>query len=162
MRRLNWQTPFQMMNGSKPTVDHLRVFSCAAYVFIPEEVRQNKLAPKSELMTYLGNHPGRKGWIFMRGPNNIIFSAAQATFDESYFPKCPTTSVRHNTRLQTPAPRPTPCSCTKDKDCQCPLPGDNGGEDDKPQNCPKKPSPSYKGKERAQDPEKEEPAPSKE
>ena len=36
-------------------------FRIGAYVFIPAEIRTNKLAPKSELMTYLGNAPGAKG-----------------------------------------------------------------------------------------------------
>ena len=86
---LNWQTPHQTLKGDKPYVNHLRVFGCRAYVFIPAEVRGNKLAPRSELMTYLGTHPGGKGWLFMCSPNNVIFSAAQATFDEAFFPKYP-------------------------------------------------------------------------
>ena len=93
MKHLNWKTPYQSMNGEKPSVDHLRVFGCAAYVFIPREVRENKMAPRSELMIYLGTHPGGKGWIFMRTPSNTVFSAAQATFDESFFPKCPISIV---------------------------------------------------------------------
>jgi len=71
-------------------------------------------------MTYLGSHPGGKGWIFMRGPNNDIFSAAQAIFDESIFPKCPKSLVREpNTRLQSPAPKPQKCA---GENCHCPLP----------------------------------------
>jgi hypothetical protein len=152
-RRLNWQTPFQLLNGSKPSIDHLRVLGCGAYVFIPEEVRINKLAPRSELMTYLGTHPGGKGWIFMRGPNNIIFSAAQATFDELHFPKCPTASVRRNTRLQSTAPPLPSHHCHKDSDCQCPLPGGQEGDDAAPSARHKPtPKPSSKGKERAIEP----------
>ena len=120
MKRLNWQTPYQGISGEKPSVDHLRVFGCAAYVFIPREVQENKMAPRSELMIYLGTHPGTKGWIFMRTPSNTVFSAAQATFDESFFPKCPVNIVRRNTRLQSTAPAPKPC--TKDGSCECPLP----------------------------------------
>src|ERR1700753_1011293 len=148
IRRLDWQTPFQKLNGSKPSVDHLRVFGCGAYVFIPAETRENKLSPKSEMMTYLGNHPGGKGWIFMCGPNNIIFSAAQATFDEAFFPKCPKSERRKYTRLQTPAPSPN--NCPKDSDCQCLLPTGNGSDDDQPGHMPK---PTEKGKERAHEPE---------
>jgi len=119
--RLSWRTPSDWLSGGhKPSVDHLRVFGCAAYVFIPAEVRTNKLAPKSELMTYLGSHPGGKGWIFMRGPNNVVFSAAQAIFDELAFPKCPKSNVKvPSTRLHTPAPKPR--MCTGDT-CKCPLP----------------------------------------
>jgi len=120
IHRLGWMTPSEFLSGSRPSVDHLRVFGCAAYVFIPAEVRVNKLAPKSKLMTYLGSHPGGRGWIFMRRPNNVIFSAAQAIFDESVFPNCPKSIVRvPNTRLHTPVPKPK--TCTGDN-CKCPLP----------------------------------------
>jgi hypothetical protein len=147
-RRLNWQTPFQMLNKEKPDVTHLRVFGCAAYVFIPVEVRTNKMSPKSELMVYLGNHPGGKGWIFMRGPNNIVFSAAQATFDESLFPRCPHTIPRKTTRLQLPAPI-NPSTCQNDKDCQCPHSGPKVDDDEVPSQRPKptpKVDPKGKGK----------------
>jgi hypothetical protein len=80
MHQLEWHTLTEWLNKERPTVEHLWVFGCATYVFIPAGVRENKLAPKSELMVYLGNHSRGKGWIFMRGPNNIIFSTAQATF----------------------------------------------------------------------------------
>jgi len=71
-------------------------------------------------MTYLGSHPGGKGWIFMHGPNNVIFSTAQAIFDESIFLKCPKSKVWvPNTWLQTPAPKPQKCA---GENCQCPLP----------------------------------------
>ena len=118
--RLSWCTPSEWLSGNRPSVDHLQVLGCGAYVFIPAEVRTNKLAPKSELMTYLGSHPGGKGWIFMRGPNNVIFSAAQAIFDESIFLKCPKSLVQvPNTRLQSSAPKPQKCA---GENCHCPLP----------------------------------------
>jgi len=76
VRRLKWQTPYFMLHQEKPTIDHLQVFGCGAYIFIPEEVRINKLSLRSEMMIYLGGAPRVKGWIFMRSPNNIIFTAA--------------------------------------------------------------------------------------
>ena len=124
MKRLEWRTPSEWLTGIRPSIDHLRVLGCAAYVFIPAEVRTNKLSPKSELMTYLGTAPGGKGWVFMRAPNNIVFTAAQAIFDESMFPKCPALKVRPSTRLQTPAPPPTVCPDGK-CDCQGPPVGDD-------------------------------------
>ena len=78
MKRLDWKTPYELLYGEQPRVDHLRVFGCGAYVHIPPETRKNKLAPKSELMIYLGVAPGGHGNIFMRLPNNVVFTSAPA------------------------------------------------------------------------------------
>jgi len=61
--------PTAIMVGSlikvKPDLSKLHVFGCGAYVFLPKEVRANKLSPRSELMTYIGYETGIKGWKFM-------------------------------------------------------------------------------------------------
>jgi hypothetical protein len=85
----DYKTPFERLQCTKPDVAHLRVFRCGAYVFLPEDVRSNNLSPRSELMTFIGLVEGIKGYIFMRSPNNIVFTAIQALFDETLFPKCP-------------------------------------------------------------------------
>jgi len=110
--------PQEWLSKVRPSIDHLRVLGCGAYVFIPTEIGENKLAPKAELMTFLGNHSGGKGYIFMRRPNNVIFSAAHATFDESMFPRCPKTIPYMNTRLREVAPPIAPCTGST---CQCPI-----------------------------------------
>ena len=99
MRHLNWQTPYTLLYGERPSVEHLRVFGCGAYVFLPAEVRANKLAPKSELMTYLGNAPGAGGFMFMRLPNNVLFYSTHCIFDKVLFPKCATPVKKSLTRL---------------------------------------------------------------
>ena len=86
-QRLKWSTPFETLYGEKPRVDKFRVFGSGAWVYIHPDVRKNKLQPKAELMTYIGND--EHGWIFMRPPNNTIYRSAHAEFDEDYFPKCP-------------------------------------------------------------------------
>ena len=86
---LKWKMPFEMVNKSIPDVSHLRVFGTAAYVFLPEDVRANKLAPKSEFMIFLGYSDGVKGYLFLQLHNNSLFTAATALFDEAMFPKCP-------------------------------------------------------------------------
>src|SRR5712691_1924446 len=147
-RHLEWWTPHEWLTGERPSIDHFRVLGCGAYVFIPAEVRLNKLAPKSEWMTYLGSHPGGKGWIFMRSPNNVIFSATQATFDEVTFPKCPKAKSPYHTQLQTPAPAFSQSFCEKNGSCQCPPPSDD--EVDRPREKTAGPSTkSTKGKQRA-------------
>jgi len=84
------------------------------------------MAPKAELMVFLGMHSGGKGYIFMRGPNNIIFSAAHATFDESLFPRCPKRTLQNNTRLQEVAPPVAPCG---GDNCHCPPPNMEDDDD---------------------------------
>jgi len=62
---LSWLTPMESLIKVKPDLPELCVFGCGAYVFLPEEVRVNKLAPKSELMTYIRYETGVMGWRFM-------------------------------------------------------------------------------------------------
>jgi hypothetical protein len=85
----DYKTPFKRLHHTIPDVAHLRVFGCRAYVFLPEDVQSNNSSPRSELMTFIGLVEGTKGYIFMRSPNNVIFTAIQALFDETLFPKCP-------------------------------------------------------------------------
>ncbi|KIM62263.1 hypothetical protein SCLCIDRAFT_25188 [Scleroderma citrinum Foug A] len=48
--------------------------------------RENKMAPKSELMTYIGVAPGNEhNFLFMRS-TNAVFTAAHAVFDERNTP----------------------------------------------------------------------------
>ena len=89
IKHLGYKTPFEKLRGVKPSISHLCVFGCGAYVFLPEEVRINKLAPKLELMTFIGFADGVKGYLFMRNPNNVVFTAVKALFNEKMFPKCP-------------------------------------------------------------------------
>ena len=105
--RLNWQTPYELLYNERPSVSHLRVFGCGAYVYLPAETRANKLAPKSEMMTYLGNAPGANGFTFMRSPNNVLFYATQCIFDEDLFPKCQTGPRQPLTQLHSNAPHRT-------------------------------------------------------
>jgi hypothetical protein len=40
-------------------------------------------------VTFIDLVEGTKGYIFMRSPNNVIFTAIQALFDKTSFLKCP-------------------------------------------------------------------------
>ena len=64
MCHLNWHSPIQLWNGTKPDVSYFRTFGCQAYVFIPKDSRANKLAPKSEDVMFIGYEPGTKGYRF--------------------------------------------------------------------------------------------------
>jgi hypothetical protein len=106
LRRLGWKTPYELVYKELPNIDHLRVFGCAAYVFIPPEDRSNKLAPKSELMTYVGW--GVTGHQFITRSGGLKKSA-HALFDESLFPRLSKHAAPRRT-TQTPVPE---CSSTK-------------------------------------------------
>jgi len=43
IKRLKWKTPQEIFTGEKPKISHLHVFGCGAYVYLPSEVRTNKL-----------------------------------------------------------------------------------------------------------------------
>ena len=88
VQRHDWKMPFENLKCIKSDVTHLHVFRCGTYVFLLEEVHVNKPNPKSELMTFLGYPQGTKGYLCMRGPNNMLFMAVQALFNETLFPKC--------------------------------------------------------------------------
>jgi predicted GNAT family acetyltransferase len=119
IRRLKWRTPYEALNSVKPDISHLRVLGCGAYVFIPEDVRVNKLAPRAELMTFIGYTNGTKGFKFVRKPNNNIFQAVVATFDEYLFPLCPDFRSQGHTRVGANHPN------TEDN-----IPSEDGFSDD--------------------------------
>jgi hypothetical protein len=68
IRCLKWRTPYQLVYNEVPSIGHLRVFGCGAYVHLPAEVRKDKISPRSELMIFLGYPDGVKGYLFMRLP----------------------------------------------------------------------------------------------
>jgi hypothetical protein len=86
--QIDFKTPHEMLKLQRPDVSYFKVFRCGAYVFLPEEVKQNKLAPKSELMTFIGYADSVKGYLFMRS-TNYVFTAVKALFNENIYPRCP-------------------------------------------------------------------------
>ena len=91
---LNWHTPHEMLKGELPNIDHICVFGCGAFVYLPAMARANKMDSKSELMTYISVAPGNEhNFLFMHS-TNAVFTAAHAIFDEHHFPRCP--KNRHN------------------------------------------------------------------
>jgi len=125
IKRLKWETPYAALNGQIPDISHLRVFGCGAYVHIPKETRVNSLAPKSELMVYLGHTEGIKAYTFIRTTKNTVYTSTTALFDETLFPKCDTSRVRGTTRIRSPPVDQPPFDATEDTtpgDFDDPLP----------------------------------------
>ena len=150
VRRLNWRTPYELIYGKVPNVGHLRVFGCGAYVHIPHEVRTNKLAPRSELMVFLGFQDGVKGYLFMRLPNNVLFRGVTAIFDEDMMPKCPTLVKRRFTPIGGKIP-------TKGNKSP-PIPREVEDDDDPPRHQ-RSPSPSKRDSAENHDDDESAPSP---
>jgi hypothetical protein len=102
IKRLGWCTPYELLYHSAPDISHFRVFGCSTYVYLHPDVRQNKLAPKSELMVYIGLAQGIKGYCFMHLKTNQIYIGTTALFDESFFPKCSTQKCHGTTCIDEP------------------------------------------------------------
>jgi len=109
VRRLDWITPCEQLKGEQPDLTHIKIMGCAAYVFLHKEQRKNKLSPRSELMTFIGFDPNTdKVMMFMRSPNNVIFRAQKALFDEELFPRCQKKNqIPQSSRYSPPKEYPT-------------------------------------------------------
>ena len=87
--RLQWCTPHEALKGELPAINHLCVFGCGVYVYLPAMARADKMAPKSELMTYIGVAPGNERNFLFMCSTNTVFTATHAIFNEHNFPHCP-------------------------------------------------------------------------
>ncbi|CCA73545.1 hypothetical protein PIIN_07498 [Serendipita indica DSM 11827] len=59
----NGKTPYEHWHGETPSVDHLRVFGCLAYVFVPKSQR-DALDSHTDKCIFVGYPSDRPGWVF--------------------------------------------------------------------------------------------------
>ena len=114
---LQWHTPYKVLHSKQPQVNHLCVFGCTAYIFLPSNVWADKLAHKSELMVYLGVAPGNDvNFLSMHSPNNVLFTTVHTSFEEAQFSKCdrPKRSTGVPTDIPAEPPIKAPISHFKD------------------------------------------------
>ncbi|GBE88168.1 Retrovirus-related Pol polyprotein from transposon TNT 1-94 [Sparassis crispa] len=74
-------TPHEAYTGNKPSVAHLRVFGCKAYVHVPKEKRQ-KLDSKTFECTHLGFATNRKAYRLVHRATSRIVESRDVYFDE--------------------------------------------------------------------------------
>jgi transposase InsO family protein len=81
-------SPYEVLNGTKPSINHLKVFGCACFVFIPGEQR-NKLDAKSIKCIFLGYSITQKGYKCFDPRNNRSYVSRDVKFleEQSYFEK---------------------------------------------------------------------------
>ena len=55
------RTPYEMWTGRKPSLNHLKIWGCPAYVL----TKGSKLEPRSELCYFVGYPKGTRGGYFI-------------------------------------------------------------------------------------------------
>jgi len=76
-------TPYEKLTGKKPELGHLRRFGCAAYKFIPKELRKGKFSERSKECIFLGYvHDTGKIWRLWDSQSSRVIEASDIVFDE--------------------------------------------------------------------------------
>jgi hypothetical protein len=71
---LDDKTPQEVWNGKKPSLTHLKVFGCDAYVHVPKE-NKSKLDKKAEKCIFIGYKDGLKGYkIWNPETKKVVYS----------------------------------------------------------------------------------------
>ena len=78
------KTPYEILNGRKPNVKHLKVFGCTAFAHIPHDERQ-KLDSKAKECVFLGYSNVTKGYRLYDINKKKIFFSRDVVFCESEF-----------------------------------------------------------------------------
>lgn len=84
-RRKDGIVPYKLWNNREPSLKHLKVFGCAAWVRIPKE-RRKKLDPQAELMMFIGYHDEKGTYKFLTNNGDIVISR-DAKFIENKTPR---------------------------------------------------------------------------
>ena len=77
-------TPYEKWHNRSPSLDHLRVFGCTAYAFIPEQFR-TKLDKKCDKMIFVGYSVKSKAYRLYDKLTNKVLERSDVTFNENEF-----------------------------------------------------------------------------
>jgi len=76
-------TPYEKLNGSKPTISHLRRFGYKAYRMLPAAQRHGKFASRAETVYMLGYvHDSTSIWCLLNTERQRVIQASNVRFDE--------------------------------------------------------------------------------
>ncbi|GMG17123.1 unnamed protein product [Phytophthora fragariaefolia] len=81
-KALSGMTPTEKLTGKKPSISQLKVCGCVGYVFIPKEVRKNKLSAKAEPAIFLGFPRNGHGFRLLHLRTGKIVDARVVKFRE--------------------------------------------------------------------------------
>ena len=80
-KKLELQTPFEVFNGYKPQVKHLRIFGCKAFSHIPKDDRR-KLDAKSLECVFVGYCNDHKAYKSFHPSTHKLISSRDVVFHE--------------------------------------------------------------------------------
>uniref|UniRef100_A0AAV1UY74 Retroviral polymerase SH3-like domain-containing protein n=1 Tax=Peronospora matthiolae TaxID=2874970 RepID=A0AAV1UY74_9STRA len=83
------QTPFEIVNGFRPSVKHMRVFGCRTFVLTPKEKR-SKWDPKAREGRFMGYEEVSKAYRVYEIEADQVVISRDVTFDEPTFGFSPT------------------------------------------------------------------------
>ena len=75
------QTPHALWFNKKPNIQHLKVFGCAAFSNIPDQLR-SKLDDKAERMVFVGYSSRSKGYRLYDHNSGLVVTRRDVIFDE--------------------------------------------------------------------------------
>jgi hypothetical protein len=78
---LDDKTPQEVLTGKKPSLTHLKVFGCDAYVHVPKE-NKSKLDKKAEKCIFIGYKYGLKGYKFWNPETKKVVYSRDVVFRE--------------------------------------------------------------------------------
>lgn len=81
--KLGNKTPFEAWFNKKPSLDHLRIFGCNAYVHVPSQKRR-KLDARAERYIFVGYSSQSKGYRLWDSATKRITISRDVTFDERW------------------------------------------------------------------------------
>jgi transposase InsO family protein len=107
---LDDSTPKEAWSGNKPDVSCLRVFSCRAFVHIPDRLR-DKFAAKSLICTFLGYARQCKAYRLVHRSSQRFLESRDVIFDEGG-PHYERIVLEADNAGTTPAPPSTPAAAS--------------------------------------------------
>ena len=89
---LDGKTPFEVLTGTPPDFDIIRVFGCLCFAH-NKRAKGDKFVPRSRRCIFVGYPPGKKGWKLFDIETGEFFVSRDVQFHETEFPFPPTSDM---------------------------------------------------------------------
>jgi len=104
---LKGKSPYELLYGTPPTLNHLRVLGCLCYAH-NQHHGGDKFASRSRKCIFMGYPYGKKAWRLYDIESKTFFVSRDVVFYEADFPYASTISPEHNSSLSlVPSPSPS-------------------------------------------------------